>query len=85
MPDGYIITQNAGSFPVQGVDAGIVLYVGTITYLNKVDVATDNGIEPYGAVVAHFYIAYYYGTFTEIAVFAKTGSRHPLKSFYCCH
>jgi hypothetical protein len=83
--DSHIIAQDAGSLAIQGVNTGIVLYVGAVSNLHKVDIASDHRIEPHGAVVAHFYIAYYHGTFAKIAVLAKTGSRHPLKSFYYCH
>jgi hypothetical protein len=85
MTDGHIIAQDAGSLTVQGMDAGVVLHIGAVSYLHKMDIATNHRIEPYGAVVAHFHIAYYHGTFTEIAVLAESGSRHPLKSFYYSH
>jgi hypothetical protein len=67
------------------MNTGIILYVGSVTNLHEMDIASDYRIEPYGAVVAHLYIAYYHGTFAKIAMFAKSGSRHPLKFLYYCH
>jgi hypothetical protein len=85
MTDSHIVAQDAGSLTIQGMNAGVVLNVSAVTHLHKVYITSDHCIEPYGAVVTHLYIAYYHGTFTEIAVLAKSGSRHPLQSFYYCH
>ena len=60
---GNVIAQDAGSLAVQGVYATVVLYIGTVANLYKVYVAPYHGIEPYGAVVTHLYVAYYYCTF----------------------
>jgi hypothetical protein len=48
-------------------------------------VASDDSIEPYGAIVAHFHVAHYDCAFAEVAVLAESGSRHPLESFYDSH
>jgi hypothetical protein len=83
--NSHIITQNAGRFPIQRVDAGVVLDIGSIAYLDEMHVPTYYGIEPNSTVISHFHVSHYYGTFAEVAMFAKSGSGHPLQSLYNSH
>jgi hypothetical protein len=85
MADGHVVAQDARRFAIERMDAGIVLYVCSVANLDEVHIATDNGIEPNGAVVTHLYVAHYDCTFAEVAVLAESGSRHPLESLYNCH
>ena len=56
-----------------------------VSYLDEMYVATNDGIEPDGAVVAHLYVAHYHSTLAEVAMFAESGSRHPLECLYDSH
>ena len=40
------------------------------------NVAAHNGVEPYGAVVSHFHVAYDDGAFAEVAVSPKARGGH---------
>ena len=62
------------------MDAGVVLYVCAVAYLDEMHVAANDGVEPNGAVVAHLYVAHYYCAFAEVAMLAEAGSGHPLES-----
>lgn len=83
--DGDIVAKNAGGFAVEGVDAGVVLNVGAVANLYKMHVAANDGIEPYGAVIAHLYVTNYYRSFAEVAMLAEAGGRHAFESFYSGH
>jgi hypothetical protein len=51
------------------MEAGAVLYVHTVTNADIVDVATNHGVEPHGALVAHRDIADDGCVLRKIAVF----------------
>jgi hypothetical protein len=62
-----------------------ILDISTIAYLDVMHITTHHGVEPDGDIVTHLHIAHNHGTFTEIAVLAIAGSRHPLKFLEYCH
>ena len=80
-----IVPEDAGSLAVQGMYATIVLYVGAVANLDEMYVTSDYGVEPYGAVVSHLYVAYDGCSFAEVAMLTKTGSRHPRQFLYYRH
>jgi hypothetical protein len=83
--DGHIVAEDARRFAVERMDARVVLDVRAVSYLDEMYVASHDGIEPDGAVVAHLYIAHYHGALAEVAVLAESGSGHPLECFDYCH
>ena len=83
--DGHVVAKDARRLAVERMDARVVLDVRAIAYLDEMYVATNDGIEPNGAVVAHLYVAHYHSTLAEVAVLAESGSRHPLECLYDCH
>ena len=85
VPDGDVIAQDAWGFAVEGVDAGVVLNVGAVTYLNIMNITTNDGVEPNGAVVAHFDVTYDDGAFREIAMLTKAWARHAVEFLYYGH
>ena len=85
MPDGNVVAKNTRRFAVESMDARVVLNVCAIAYLDEMYVASHDSIEPDGAVVAHLYVAHYHSTLAEVAVLAKSGSRHPLECLDYCH
>jgi hypothetical protein len=55
-----------------------ILYVYFVANADGVYITTDHGIEPYTAIVTHYYIAYYSGIFSQETIIAK----HGLDTFY---
>ena len=70
---GDIAADVGGSRVVRHMDSRAVLDIGSVADGDRSDVAADNGIEPYGAFVAHGYIAHDSGVFTEVAVATPLG------------
>jgi hypothetical protein len=83
--DGNVVAQNARRFAVESMDTRVVLDVRAIANLHEMYIATNDGIEPNRAVVAHFHVAHYRGTLAEVAMFAESGSGHPLECLDYCH
>ena len=67
------------------MNAAVVLNVGPAAYFDIMNVAADNGIEPYGAVVAHLYISCNNCSLAEIAVLPEAWSRHACQFLDNCH
>lgn len=64
--------------------ARAVLYIGTVANSDGGYIASNNGIEPDRALVAHLYIANNGGVLTEIAVFSPLGCQ-TLVTLNQCH
>jgi hypothetical protein len=76
MAYGNVVSEDTGSLAIQSVQTGIVLNVGSVTYLYKVHVTSHHGIEPHRAIIAHLHISGYHRSFREVAVLAKSGGWH---------
>ena len=85
VPDSNVVAKDARRFAVERMDARVVLNVRAIAYLDEMNVASHDSIEPDGAVVAHLYVAHYHSTLAKVAMFAKSGSRHPLECLNYSH
>lgn len=57
MSDAHIVSDGGRIFFVSTVDDSIVLDVDTVADADAIYIATDHGIEPYAAMVAHAHIA----------------------------
>jgi hypothetical protein len=73
MTYGNIVADMRRSCLVGDMDAGAILHIGAVTNSDRCYVATDNGIEPDRAFVAHCHIAHNSGVFAEITVLAPLG------------
>ena len=73
MTNGDVVADMGWTSLVGDVDAATVLNVGAVTNGNGGYVATNDGIEPNGALVAHSNVTDNGGVLTEIALFAPTG------------
>jgi hypothetical protein len=85
MPDGNVVTKDARRLAVERMDARVILNVCSVSYLYEMNISTNDSIEPDGAVVPHFDVAHYHGTLAKVAMFAESGSGHPLECLYDCH
>ena len=63
MSDGDVVAYLECCFLIEGMEAAAVLYVDSVADADVVDIASHNGIEPYGALVAHGDIAHDGGVF----------------------
>ncbi len=85
MSDGDVVTQDARSLAVERVYTAVVLNVCTVSYPDVVYVPAYDGIEPYGAVVSHLYVAGNDGSFGKIAMLAEMWCRYSCQFLYSCH
>ena len=67
--DGYIVADADGGFLVKRVEHASVLNVHAVADADAVHIATQHGVEPDAALVAHHHIAYDGGVFGQVAVF----------------
>ena len=63
MSDGDVVAYLECCFLIEGMETAAVLYVDSVADADVVDIASHNGIEPYGTLVAHGDIAYDSGVF----------------------
>jgi hypothetical protein len=73
MANGDVGANMRGPRLMGDMDARTVLHVRTVAYGDGGNVAADNGIKPYGTLVAKCYITYNSRILAEIAVMAPFG------------
>ena len=69
--DANIISDGGARFLVSAVDYGTILHVYLVAHADKINVATQYGIEPYTALVTHCYFANNGGVGGNKTIFAK--------------
>jgi hypothetical protein len=71
--NGNIIANSGWRGFISRVDNGPILNIHFIPHFNKMDIATDYGIEPNTALIAHNDIAHYRGIFCNKTIFGDLG------------
>ena len=84
MADGDIRADMRRTRLEGDMHARAILYIGAMANSDGGYIATNNGIEPDGALVAHLYVANNGGVLTEITVFAPLGCQ-TLVTLNQCH
>ncbi len=69
--NAHIISNNSAGLQVSTVYNGAILHIYLVAHAYNVHIATQNGIKPYTAVVAHHHIANNGGVGGNIAVVSK--------------
>ena len=64
---GDVVSEGGGEFLVGAVDDGVVLDVDAVSDAGWVDVASDDGVEPYGSFLAKDDVAHDGGRGEEFA------------------
>ena len=77
VPDGHVVADFGHRFLVQCVYNTVVLDVKAVADGDGVNVATQHGIEPDAAVVAHGHVAHDDGTVGQETVFSDFGIKAP--------
>lgn len=65
MPDGYIVANLNGRLLVKGVQHTAILYIDIIANADAIDITAHHGIEPYTAIIAHYYVAHHTSSLCE--------------------
>lgn len=75
MSYGHVVADDDGGFAVKRMQARAVLDVHAVADFDEMYVAAQDGVKPYGTVVAHGDVAYDGCPFGEVAVLAELGSQ----------
>lgn len=73
----YVVADFDGRFLIERVEYGTILDVYAVADADRVYVAAQYGVEPYGTFIAHLYIADNRSVFGQEAVFPDFGSESP--------
>ena len=84
MSYGHVVADDDGGFAVKRMQARTVLDVHAVADFDEMYVSAQDGVKPYGTVVAHGDVAYDSCPFGEVAVFAELGSQ-VVEFFNQCH
>ena len=75
MSYGHVVADDDGGFAVKRMQARAVLDVHAVADFDEMYVAAQDGVKPYGTVVAHGDVANDGCPFGEVAVLAELGSQ----------
>lgn len=75
MSYGHVVADDDGGFAVKRMQARAVLDVHAVADFDEMYVAAQDGVKPYGTVVAHGDVANDGCPFREVAVLAELGSQ----------
>ena len=75
MSYGHVVTDDDGGFAVKRMQARAVLDVHAVADFDEMYVTAQDGVKPYGTVVAHGDVADDGCPFGEVAVLAELGSQ----------
>jgi hypothetical protein len=84
MGNGNIVPDINRPFLVSAVDYCAVLDIHVISDSDIMNIAPDNGIEPYTAVIPHHNITGYRGIIGQKTILSEFRNR-PFYGFYQCH
>lgn len=70
VPYGYIVSNGGRRFLIGAMDDGPVLHIDLVAHFDKMDIATDHGIEPNTALIAHAHLAHNRGIFSDKTILA---------------